>query len=294
MPEKSTSVVVVANQKGGVGKTTTVVNLAAAFAEMDKRVLVIDFDFQGNATDALGVRQQATKTSQSIVRAIRLEQTLEAVRLESNTAGVDVIAATRDLIKVEADFRGRPRQHRLIELILATDALYEYDVVLIDTHPSLDILLMSALTAAHYYLIPVFAESDSMSGLHFMLTETETIRRDLNPSLIFLGCVVTNFDQKTATHRRFEAALREVAKTSNFPILSTLIPASKSVKAASGATRPVIGYAPADSPVCRAYRDLAQELLPSLQGQRRGRVASPNLVAMEQMVDEIEAGVELD
>ncbi|MEI6417401.1 MAG: AAA family ATPase, partial [Verrucomicrobiota bacterium] len=201
------SVIVVANQKGGVGKTTTVVNLASSYAHLGKKVLVIDLDYQANATSALGVDESKIAEGASITRAISEELTLDKVRLPSRVKNVDVLSSTRGLLGLPEKFLGQPNQFSLVTSVLDCPEYEEYDIILIDTHPSLDCLSQSAFRASHYYLIPLFAEADSARGLGHQIQAVEKIRQYQNPMLMLLGCVITRFDKQNATHRKFELSL---------------------------------------------------------------------------------------
>jgi chromosome partitioning protein len=288
-----TSIITVANQKGGVGKTTSVVNLAASYAAMGKRVLVVDADFQGNSSDLLEVKEAALKADKTLAKAILEELTLDAVRLPSNTEGVDVLAGTKELDRARELMQGQVRQHLLLRSILDCEALQDYEVVIIDTHPSLDCLLISALVASHYYLIPLFPESDSARGLLDMIASSEQARRYLNPMLLLLGCVISRFDRHNATHVKFEKVIRQIAKKGNLHVYETIIPASASVAASSAAAQTLLAYKKS-SPVTLAYQTLAGEILPSLKGQRVGRITTPNVNNIRAVVSEVEDAVEVD
>jgi chromosome partitioning protein len=291
---EGTNIVTIAGEKGGIGKTTMTINLLAVFAEMGLRCLGIDLDFQGNLTNGLGVRNQLNETGKSVAHAIRLKQKFDAIRLSANIIGVDVLGATRELHAIATEFLTSTRRDNLIKFMLDSPALAEYDVVLIDTRGDINALLIAALAASHYYLIPTFAEFDSISGLTAILPNIEEIRTNLNPSLTFLGCVITNYDQ-SGTHKSFAEGLRgKVARQGNFRVFETMIPYSKTLKAAASSLKPVTQVGRNTAPIVVAYRALAKELSPLLQGRKRGRVAVPNLVAMEAAIEDLEGAVDLD
>ncbi len=265
------SIVTIANQKGGVGKTTTVVNLAASFAQLDKKVLVIDMDYQGNATALLGADEAAKENYKKTVSyGIRNDLTLKDIRLPTNIINVDVIAATRDLDDLRDELAGKAKQLKVVEFLLKCDSLNEYDIVLIDTHPSLDCLFQASLIASHYYIIPLFAEPDSSRGLAHMICEVEEIRKYWNPTLRFLGCVITRYDSKNATHSKFQKILRETSKEGKFHVFDTVIPISNAVAAASAQQISLINYKKS-SPISVSYTALAGEIIPNLKGKRKGR-----------------------
>ena len=156
------SIIAIACQKGGVGKTTTTVNLAASLAQMGKKVLVIDMDSSGNATEQLGVE---FIDNMNIHYAAMNDKTLGDIRQKSNIELIDVLASSPLIEELNTDLLGHPNQNKFVERILDCDELEEYDVVLIDTHPSLDYVFQAVMTAAQYYIVPIFAEKHSISGL---------------------------------------------------------------------------------------------------------------------------------
>jgi chromosome partitioning protein len=287
-----TSIVTIANQKGGVGKTTTVVNLAASYAQMNKRVLVVDMDYQSNSSELLGVAEQAQQSGRDLATGILHELTLDKLRLPSNTEGIDVLAATRELDDVREKMQGQPLQHLMLNMILDCPALEEYDLVLIDTHPSLDCLLLSALVASHYYLVPMFAEKTSSKGLAHMVSWTQRMRR-LNPMLLFLGVVITRYDRTVATHVKFEKLIREAGKAANFHVFQTLIPSSASVPGSDAANQVLLTYK-RTAPVTIAYSALAGEALPYLKGKRTGRVPTLNVEVLQEVAEEFEVMPEIN
>lgn len=288
---KKTSIICVANQKGGVAKTTTVVNLAAAFSSLGKSVLVVDSDYQGNATDILGINPSDVE-KKNLSKAILKELSCEYVYLKSPVAAnIDVIAGTRELTDAVVQMTGQVHQHLLLKPILSDFVFEKYDIVIIDTHPTLDCLYMSAMTSAHYYLMPVFPDPESAKGLVDMVHSAEKIRKYLNPLLFNLGAIICRYDKSFATHPKFVEKIRELAKAANFPVCETLIPNSASIPAASVASQPVVTWKP-NSIISNAYCALAGELLPNLKGKRMGRVPVPNMEQVYKITDEVEASVE--
>ncbi|HKX26350.1 MAG TPA: ParA family protein [Blastocatellia bacterium] len=283
----ATSIVTISNLKGGVGKTVSVVNLAASYAQMGKRVLVVDMDPQGDATGYLGVEERASSENKHLAAAIDGNLSLEQIKHSTTVEGVDILAGTRELRDVQKRMEGELEQHLLLDSLLSNKTIIkDYDLVLIDTHPSEDCLLVSALYSSHYYLIPLFPERRTSSAVSTMIAFAAKIRR-LNPMLMLLGCIITKFDRKSATHVRFESVLREGSKDGNIRIFETVIPSSSAVQGSESAEQPLIHYKP-NAPVTIAYSALAGEILPGLKGKRQGKVSQPNLSAIDQIPDDFE------
>jgi chromosome partitioning protein len=285
----ATSIVTVANLKGGVGKTASVVNLAASYAQMGKKVLVVDMDPQGDATGYFGVEEQAIASNKHMATAISENLSLEEVKHSTSVEGVDILAGTRDLRDIQKKVEGEIDQHLLLDSLFRSKDLNNYHIVLIDTHPSEDCLLVSALYSSHYYLIPLFPERRTSNAVSTMIAFAGKLRR-LNPMLMLLGCIITKFDRKSATHVRFESVLREGSKQGNIRIFETIIPASAAVQGSESAEQPLINYKP-NAPVTIAYSGLAGEIIPGLRGKRQGKVSQPNLPAIEQIPDDFEIEV---
>jgi chromosome partitioning protein len=285
----ATSIVTVANLKGGVGKTASVVNLAASYAQMGKKVLVVDMDPQGDATGYFGVEDQAIANNKHLATAVSENLSLEEVKQPTSVEGVDILAGTRALRDIQKRVEGDIDQHLLLDSLFKSKDLSNYNFVLIDTHPSEDCLLVSALYSSHYYLIPLFPERRTSNAVSTMIAFAGKLRR-LNPMLMLLGCIITKFDRKSATHVRFESVLREGSKQGNIRIFETVIPASAAVQGSESAEQPLINYKP-NAPVTIAYSALAGEIIPGLRGKRQGKVPQPNVVAIEQIPDDFEIEV---
>ncbi len=285
----TTSIVTIANLKGGVGKTASVVNIAASYAQMGKKVLVVDLDPQGDATGYFGAEEAAIAQNKHMATAISENLSLEEIRLPTMVEGVDILAGTRDLRDIQKKMEGDIDQHLLLDSLLRSKQTRNYDIILIDTHPSEDCLLVSALFSAHYYLIPLFPERRTSNAVSTMITFAGKLRR-LNPMLMLLGCIITKFDRKSATHVRFESVLREGSKQGNIRIFESVIPASTAVQGSESAEQPLINYKP-NARVTIAYSALAGEILPGLRGKRQGKVPQPNVAAIALIPDDFEIEV---
>lgn len=282
-----TSIITVTNSKGGVGKTTTAVNLAGAFALLGKKVLVVDADFQASATEYLGVLEKARELEVSLSKAILSELQLSQVRIPSSVEGIDVVAGDQELIKVRDQMATESHNHLLIQSVLTPETLAEYDVVIIDTHPDWNCLLVSALTASHYYLVPLFAEAGSVRGLLTLLESVQLkVRRYLNPSLHMLGCVVTNYEEKNATHKTFYPILLQMGQEHGFPVLMPPIPSSARIKSSEASRTPTM-FLP-ESKVSTAYKMLAGLISPELKGRRQGRPDTANIQSLKVAVNSLD------
>jgi chromosome partitioning protein len=281
-----TDIITVGNEKGGVGKTTTVVNLAAAFADMGKSVLVADNDPQGNASELLGIERGAAEPK-SLAQAIFDRKSLEDYRIKTNIESVDLLAGTPLLKRVIKEYGHTHRQDKLLNKVFETKAANEYDVILIDTHGSGDCLLLSSLAISDYYIIPVFAEPESARGLLDMLKSTVEMREEVNPALTLLGVVITKYDKKNSTHLEFADTIRNIGKSAKVRVFANTIPMSSSVPAASKKQISLIEYR-RDLPISQSYMALAGEMVPLLGKKRPGRPSVPDIEEFSRRVDEIE------
>ncbi len=247
-------VITVCNQKGGVGKTTTAVNLSAALGERGLKVLLVDCDPQGNATSGLGIR--SSDLVSSIYDVVVLGQPLAevAVPIES-VKGVTLVPSTLALAGSELELAELPlRESRLR---LALDGIDEYDYVLLDTPPSLGLLTVNCLVAAESLLIPLQCEYYALEGLS-QLTQTQSlVKQSLNPSLSLLGIVMTLFDPRTILSSQVVSEVRRQFAEDAF---NTVIPRSVRLSEAPSHGLPITIYDPSGRGSA-AYRALAEEML---------------------------------
>jgi chromosome partitioning protein len=252
-------IITIANQKGGVGKTTTVANVAASLADKGNLVLVIDCDYQANVTSLLCGDEQFKRKEKSFTHAIKNDLTLEKVVVSTQFKNLDIVPSNRELDDLREQLVGQPNQFRLVDFMLDCKQAKSYDYIIIDTHPSLDCFFQSAVTASRHYIIPLFPEADSSRGLAHQLQAIEKIKRYLNPALNFLGCVITKFDRYNATHQKFENLIRTFGKENKVPVFKNTIPSSHSIAAASAHGLPLFHYKKS-SPAAMAYAKLAKEI----------------------------------
>jgi len=244
-------VIAIANQKGGVGKTTTAINLGAWLARRGQRVLLIDVDPQANATSGLGV----TAEYGSIYDAMSGQAPLAALIVGSSEPGLDVVPSSQDLSGAEIELvEAEGREYYLRRLIEPIRP--DWDFILFDCPPSLGLLTINALTAAGQVIIPVQCEYLALEGLGHLAGTLERVRRGLNPALRLEGLVMTMFDPRTTLAHQVVAEVRR-----HFPqAFQTVIPRSVRLSEAPSYGLSIAAYAPASSGAT-AYADLADELL---------------------------------
>ena len=248
-------VIAMCNQKGGVGKTTTTINLGAALAEYGRRVLIVDFDPQGAASVGLGIN--ALDMEQTIYALLMSPKAdVRATVCHTATENLDIIPANIDLSAAEVQLVNEvARESALARVLRHVEA--DYDVILIDCQPSLGLLAVNALTAAHGVIVPVEAEFFALRGVALLVETIETVRDRINPRLKIDGIVATMVDSRTLHSREVLQRLKEAFGDLVF---DTRIGRTIKFPDASVATEPITSYAP-NHAGAHAYRRLAREVI---------------------------------
>ncbi len=271
----NTRIVAIANQKGGVGKTTTAINLAACMAEQGQRILLIDVDPQANSTSGLGVDKEEGK---SIYQALLGEAPLEPFIQRTRVERLDLVPAEVDLAGAEVDIAHSENYlDRFQQAVQPVQEAGRYDLILVDCPPSLGILTMNVLSAADSLLIPMQCEYYALEGLSVMLRLVERLKENANPNLEIEGIVMTMYDGRTNLSQQ---VVQEVATHFEERVFETLIPRSVRLSEAPSHGLPIIDYA-ASSVAAAAYRNLAEELIKRIQA-RLDDAATEQLTPVEE------------
>lgn len=254
-------VIAIANQKGGVGKTTTAVNLSACLADLGNKVLLIDIDPQGNATSGIGINKG--DMSSCIYDVLIEEEDARSVRVQSNIPNLDAIPATIQLAGSEIELV--PTISRELRLRKALEEIrQEYDYIIIDCPPSLGLLTLNALTASDSVIIPVQCEYYALEGLSQLLNTVRLVQKRLNKNLAIEGVLLTMFDARTNLGIQ---VIEEVKKYFQDKVFNSIIPRNIRLGEAPSHGEPIITYDP-KSRGAEVYSELAKEVMAN--GQKVG------------------------
>jgi chromosome partitioning protein len=246
-------ILAITNQKGGVGKTTTAVNLGAALARRGRRVLLVDVDPQGNTTSGLGIEKSDLECC--IYDAVLGSKPVTSVLVGTSVSGLDLVPATLRLAGAEVELVSALARERRLAKALAP-LLESYDFILIDCPPSLGLLTMNALAAAQGVLVPIQCEFYALEGLGQLMQVVEMVREHLNPDLAVQGVLLTLYDSRLNLS---EQVAEEVRRHFGPLVYHTVIPRNVKLAEAPSFGKPVIEY-DAGSRGARAYLELAREV----------------------------------
>ncbi len=252
-------IISVSNQKGGVGKTTTAVNLSASIAVSGKKALLVDCDPQGNATTGLGIDKSELQSG--LYDLMLGTETEENVVIETPISTLSLIGATRALIGAEVEMYAEEEREYLLKkgLAILSD---RYDYIFLDCPPSLGFMTLNAITAADFVLVPLQCEYYALEGLSQLLNTLKAVKRGLNPSLKIIGIVLTMYDTRNNLSSQVEEEVRSHFKGTVF---KTMIPRNVRLSEAPSHGKPIVLY-DVNSKGAQSYIQLAEEVM-----NRRGR-----------------------
>ncbi|WP_239805304.1 ParA family protein [Croceicoccus hydrothermalis] len=251
----------VANQKGGVGKTTTAINLATSFAAIGWRTMLIDLDPQGNASTGVGI--ETNDREHSSYDLLIDCKPLDECKMSTQITGLDIVPATVDLSGAEIEMVGYDNRTRRLQGAL--DAAGGYDICFIDCPPSLGLLTLNALTASHEILVPLQCEFFALEGLSQLMQTIELVKDRFNPDLNIIGIALTMFDRR---NRLTESVSDDVRAVLGDVVFDTVIPRNVRLSEAPSYGLPAIVY-DHHCAGSRAYMELARELIGRLPEQRK-------------------------
>lgn len=267
--ENLARVIAIANQKGGVGKTTTAVNLGASLASSEQKTLIIDSDPQGNATSALGFPKDPAR--RTLYQALILNEPLERIVVDAHMDLLDLIPSDKNLVGAAVELvNADQREYKLRELVRSVRDKYAY--ILIDCPPSLDLLTVNALAASDSVLVPIQCEYLALEGVSELLDTLMRLRRTINPSLAIEGILLTMYDDRTTLSKQVAADLRSFFGAQVF---ESVIPRNVRLAEAPSHGMPVLFY-DIHSRGAESYMSLAKEVIANAQKRVGSRSERPD------------------
>jgi chromosome partitioning protein len=251
-------IIAIANQKGGVGKTTTAINLSTSLAVAERRTLVADCDPQSNTTGGLGFPKDPSRLN--LYHALLIKEPLDRIILKTQVAGLDILPADKNLVGAAVELVSAERREYYLQSILGT-VRNNYEFVILDCPPALDLLTLNALVASDAVLIPIQCEYLALEGVSELLDTLMRIRRTLNPDLAIEGILLTMYDERTTLSRQVASDLRSFFGAQVF---ATVIPRNVRLAEAPSHGKPILYY-DINSRGAESYIQLAKEVIANAQ-----------------------------